>query len=329
MKMKKRFVKLMTVMFLVCAILSGCGSSDYNSTGASDEAATEDRGYNDSGFGGEMAEEMDVDGAVKEQSMKNESQMNEENIIDDGRKIIKTYYFNLETKEFQKTNDAINSKAQAVGGYVQNSHINGKSMYEEYEHNSYRYASFTLRIPRGKVGQFIDQLGDIGNIRDSSEDAQEITAQYFDNEAHLKSLQIQEERLLALLEKSGELSDIIEIERELADVRYQIEGLTGTLRKWDDLINYATINIDVQEVTEITAETPEDFLGQIKEGFTNSLNSLYKVCKTLIYILIVAIPYLVVLAIIIIIVGAINKKTNKSNIRFRFKKKKNDNDDEK
>ncbi|WP_461206370.1 DUF4349 domain-containing protein [Clostridium sp. DL1XJH146] len=326
--MKKKFVKLITVIFLACAILSGCGSSDYNTADEYGEAAPEDRAYDDSGFG----EEMDMDGAPKEESMENQSQVNEENIIDDGRKIIKTYYFDLETKEFEKTNTAINNKVQAVGGYIENSNISGNSIYQEYEHDSYRYASFTLRIPRDKVDEFIGQLGDVGNVRNSSNESQDKTYEYFDTEAHLKSLEIQEERLLTLLQKSGELSDIIEIERELADVRYQIESLTGTLRKWDDLVNYSTINIEVREVKEITPETPEDFLGQVREGFSNSLHSLYKLCKNLIYVLIVGIPYIVVLAIIVAIVGAIRKKTNKGNRdnrKFWFRKKKKDNDEEK
>ena len=75
-------------------------------------------------------------------------------------------------------------------------------------------------------------------------------------EARLKSLKLQEERLLTILSKAELLQDIIELERELSNVRYEIENYTGTLKKWDNLIEYSKVTIDVYEVHEIKEEEP-------------------------------------------------------------------------
>lgn len=84
---------------------------------------------------------------------------------------------------------------------------------------------------------------------------QNVTDEYYDIEARLKSLRTQEERLLALLEQSGSLEDIVQLEQALSDVTYEIEKLTGTLRNYDSLIEYMTVTIDLREVTRETEVT--------------------------------------------------------------------------
>ena len=111
-----------------------------------------------------------------------------------------------------------------------------------------------MRIPRKSFDQFISGLGDVGSVINQQITGEDITGQYLDVEARLKSLKLQEERLLTILSKAELLQDIIELERELSNVRYEIEHYTGTLKKWDNLIDYSKVTIDVYEVHEIKEE---------------------------------------------------------------------------
>jgi hypothetical protein len=128
---------------------------------------------------------------------------------------------------------------------------------------------------------FKSSVNTLGHVVSSGENGEDITTQYFDTQAHLKALQIQEERLLELLKKTGELKDILELEKELANVRYQIENYTSSLQKMDNLVDYTTCNITITEVkalTKIKAE-PTSFWEKLGDVFIGSLNALLSLCK--------------------------------------------------
>lgn len=146
----------------------------------------------------------------------------------DGEKLIENLYYEIETLQFDDSVEQIQSLYESLGGYVQESSVEGLSG------QSLRFAHYILRT-------------------DSS--VQNVTDEYYDIEARLKSLRTQEERLLALLEQSGSLEDIVQLEQALSDVTYEIEKLTGTLRNYDSLIEYMTVTIDLREVTRETEVT--------------------------------------------------------------------------
>ena len=56
------------------------------------------------------------------------------------------------------------------------------------------------------------------------------------------------ERLQQLLAKAENMEDIISLESPIADTELNIEYLTGTLRKYDALVDYATVEITLEEV---------------------------------------------------------------------------------
>ncbi|GAA0180759.1 hypothetical protein SH2C18_34000 [Clostridium sediminicola] len=314
---KKKFITIFIILALMISFtFVGCGSK---SDGYYEENSTAENKMDmaEEGFGGEFNQSV----KSKEAADKSSNPESVENTLDTGRKIIKNYYVSLETKNFEDTNNKIVMKVESIGGYVESSHVSGRRILEGYDYEK-RNASYILRIPKEKSDSFINDLGDIGNVLNERQDSQEITAEYFDSEAHLKALKIQEERLLELLQKSGELSDILQIEKELSNVRYQIESLTGTLRKWDNLIDYCTISIDVDEVTELSEESPTDFINQIKQGFINSLNTLYKLIRHMIIVLVVMIPYIIVVLLVAFIILKVRKKVktikeNKNNNKHK------------
>jgi hypothetical protein len=129
---------------------------------------------------------------------------------------------------------------------------------------------------------------------------EDITGRYFDTEARVKSLKVQEDRLLTILAKAEILQDIIELERELSRVRYEIEDLTGSLKKWDNMVEYSRIIIDVYEVQELKKEEPLPITWgeKILNGFKKSCEQLWKLFENLIVFIVSAIPYLAILALV-------------------------------
>jgi hypothetical protein len=102
------------------------------------------------------------------------------------------------------------------------------------------------RIPPAKLGSFLDQLGRIGRIDSRRIDAADVSREYFDQELAIKNLQVTITRLQALLERqSGNLGEVMQIERELTRVRGEIEQLKGSQRYLRDRVSLATLQIDL------------------------------------------------------------------------------------
>lgn len=246
-----------------------------------------------------------------EKKVEAEQSTSEENIqVNAGRKVIRSANVELETKEFDKTTNIITEKTNYLGGYIESSSITGGRPINKEDFRN-RVASFKLRIPEKSFEQLLLDFNDMGNVIRIERGGEDITSQYFDSEARLKSLTIQEERLLEILRKADKVSDIIELERELSNVRYQIENYTGTLKKWDNLVSFSTIDVIVYEVREIKSPEPVTLGERIIDGFSKSIKGIVSLAKELIVVIAVLLPVVFILLIIGLIAFYIGKKVIK------------------
>lgn len=283
MKLKLKNLVIVLALFTLCVtIISGCGSKKAEISPSAEMAVQSQSVADSSGFGSNN----------KQKGYEDEKKINA-NLTD--RKIIKSANMEIETLEFDTAVNKITTKVQGIGGYIESSNIQGRRVeYKGQVQN--RYASIVIRIPKQNFDGFILDIGNLGNVISKNTTGQDVTGEYFDTEAHLKSLMIQEERLLEILKKTGQLKDIIELERELSNVRYQIENLTGTLKKWDNLIDYSTITLELREVQEVQLlkEKPKSLGDQVIYGFSESIEFLIKACKNLIVFIAYALPFLLI-----------------------------------
>ncbi len=215
------------------------------------------------------------------------------------RKIIKSAYMALDTVEFERTTDAIVGKAAAMGGYVESSSVQGTRLVDR-RRDSQRIANFQIRIPEKQFEVFMTAVGELGVVTTEQITGQDITGQYFDTETRVRTLKVQEDRLLSLLARADKLTDIIEIERELSRIRFDIESLTGTLKGWDHMVQYSRVGIDVYEVEELeeVEPKPENWFDRITRAFRDSIKNLASLFENLTIFLVAAIPYLAILAVI-------------------------------
>lgn len=221
------------------------------------------------------------------------------------RKVIKTALLSIETLQYDRTVDGINKQIIVLGGYIETSNVSGSRKGQE---GMNRKAHFEVRIPSKSLDQFMTNVGDLGNIISKENHGEDITGQYFDVDAHVKTLRIQEERLLTILQKAEKLQDIIELERELTQVRYEIENFTGTLQKWDNMVEYSKITLDVYEVREITklVTPPTTLWGRIVKAFTGSVHAVGQFLMDVLVFMFIILPPLVIMGVIAcIIIGIV------------------------
>jgi flagellar basal body-associated protein FliL len=230
---------------------------------------------------------------------------------DANRKIIYYGSFEIRTKDFDADYESVVATLKELGGYIEESSIYGEEP-EDWQ-DSGRYATLSLRVPSKNFDVFTGRLGNIGETLSSSVSGQDISLEYFDTETKLKSLRTRETRLLALLEKAATLEDIVELEKALADVSYEIQMLETNLRNYDSLIDYSTVTVSLQEVYQVGDIKPSDesIGSRISNAFYSVLNALADFGEFLLVFIIGGLPVFIILAAIAVLVIVLVKRSKK------------------
>ena len=286
--MRKRIIGLILIFSI---IMVGCTSKTSENLSSASQAL--EMAQSDSSVSTEM---YDMDSGATE-----ESSVNGEKLLEPERKIIKSSQLSLETAKFNDVINSLEDMVKSYGGYIASSSIDAEGINNNYQ--CLRFASYKMNVPSDKLDDFLDESSKLATVRNKSTSAEDITTQYYDNESRLKSLQIQEERYLEILKTATEVKDIIEIENALTDVRYEIENLTTCLNKISNLVDMATVNINIQEVSQETvAQSVPKTLGEkISSSFVNSLKKIKEFSINTVIFIIAAIPYLIIISILLVL----------------------------
>ena len=102
-------------------------------------------------------------------------------------------------------------------------------------------------MPAEKLDVVLAEFQGYGKTESLSISADDITEQYFNLEIRLRNSNQLEEHLLKLLEKAGKVSELVEVEREVARVRDEIDQMEGKKRFWDSQVAFSTLVVSLAE----------------------------------------------------------------------------------
>ena len=120
----------------------------------------------------------------------------------------------------------------------------------------------------------------------------------------------EEEQLLKLLaERTGELKDVLAVEKELSRVREEVERLEGRLRVLEDLTALTTVTLTIDEVKNYIPAEAATLGTRVRRTFTGSLESLRTTGESLLIVAVAVTPWLVVLAIPVLILAVTVRRT--------------------
>lgn len=310
---KKLMIAMLSAAMALMLCFAGCSSNSKDMADGYNYAVTEDAAYTEPAEapapGAATAYEYGLDTSAYADMDK--AKLNTGDMYG-GRKIIRNYDISLATNTFDDDLAYINAKLSELGGYVLSSSLSG-SKPEAYG-DSGRSLSMTLRVPAEKASDFVSgvqQLGKVDYIHDYTDD---VTDQYFDVDTRLAVLKDQLERLRAIMVETDNLADIITLEERISEVMLQIEELTGTLKRYDALIAYTTIDISINERNAISGPADTKGTGErISEGFTDTLNGVATFFVNFFVWFVSSLPVLIILAAITVAVVFIVKHAVKKN----------------
>jgi hypothetical protein len=186
----------------------------------------------------------------------------------------------------------LDSLVAAAGGFVDSTEVARRE-------NAVSDATIVVRVPTAAFGGLLPKLRDLGEIVSETTKASDITDQYVDFSARMASARTLEKRLLELAtDHTGKIDQVLEVERELARVRGEIESYEGHLRQWDDQIAMSSLTLSLQtKRPEITAApTREPSLGErTGDALGASMSTLRECCSWLIVNGVAFLPWLLVL----------------------------------
>jgi hypothetical protein len=109
--------------------------------------------------------------------------------------------------------------------------------------------NLTIRVPSSIYDTLYSTLSTLGLRLDNRySNIEDVTERYYDLQTRIKNKKALEQRYLELLNKASEIKDIIEIERNLNEVRTDIESMQGQFNYLSKQVNFSTINLSFYEV---------------------------------------------------------------------------------
>ena len=282
--MKKYLSLILSALLIVC-LFAGCGSSK---TDAAMSAAAAP----------------DMENAMSPQDSLSAEAGHSTAALPENRKWVITSQIEAETENLEVLLDGVFAKVAEMDGYVEDQNLSSRS-------GRSRSAQLVIRIPAEQADAFLEHMKEASNVFSSSKNLEDITLQYSDLETRLAALKVEEERLMELMKQAETMSDLLEIEKRLTDVHYELENATSRLRVYDNRVDYATIHLNIYEVREFTPVEEPGFLERISTGFVSSVRGVAGGFVDFVVFLIVSSPYLVVWAAVILVIILIVRKCTK------------------
>jgi hypothetical protein len=200
------------------------------------------------------------------------------------QKIIKDGNLRFETPDLDETYARIAAAVRKHSAQIQND-VTGKD-YESV------FRNITVRIPNKNFDVFVAEIGKGVSYFDRKEiSARDVTEEYIDLDARLKAKKVLETRYLELLKKAAKVSEILEIEKQLAAVREEIEAKEGQLRYLESHVAMSTVTIEFYRKTAMESGATVSYGSKMWTAIKSGFNGISAFFIGLLYIW----PFIVIL----------------------------------
>jgi len=191
------------------------------------------------------------------------------------RKLIRNATVEMEIVSFDNAVQKITAFANEEHGYV-------ATTDSEKQANGKLKGQIVVKVLPENLDRFLQKIRNLGELKNQTLGTEDVTKAYFDTDARLKNAHVMEQRLIDMLKtKTGKVSDLLQVEKELGRVREEIEKMQGELKYWDSQAQFATVTISLAEKD---MEEPAAFL--LKERaqlslYTPDVEKIYNETKGL------------------------------------------------
>jgi len=218
-------------------------------------------------------------------------------------RIIKSGELRFQTDDLDKTFDQIQLAVKKYNAVIKND--------EQYNDDQELSRRVSISIPNQSFDAFITDISkgvnyfDIKNI--SSED---VTEEYIDVASRIKTKKVLEERYYELLKKATKISEMLEIEKKLSEIREEIEAKEGRLKYIENKVAMSSLNIQFYKPLAQGRKATVSYGGRIGNAFVSGFNGISNFFIELLGIW----PVIITLVVLFILIRKRIKRKNKKNV---------------
>ncbi|MEM7773239.1 MAG: DUF4349 domain-containing protein [Cyanobacteria bacterium P01_A01_bin.37] len=166
------------------------------------------------------------------------------------------------------------------------------------DESSPHIASLEIRVPQAQLESALEQLSQLGTVDQQFLTAEDVSSQLVDYEARLRNLRKSEETVLGIMERSGEIGDVLLVAQELRNIRQSIEQIDGELASLRNRVSYSTISLTLKaSAPGLPSQTT--VITQLGDSWTGATSSVGSFTVSLMQVgiwLLVYSPYWLILA---------------------------------
>lgn len=268
-------------LFLALFLLTGCGSALRSRS----EPQAMNEGYKS--YEGEAARTQSE--GLSKRSEVSLNQADQSQSVSDTlqRKILRNGELTLEVSDPADVQRKIASITGSLGGFVVTSESKVRQIGDAKQELE---VNLVVRIPAAQFETAMDQIRSTGNrVIQEKMSGQDVTEEFIDLEARIKTQKALEAQFLEIMKRASKVEDALEVQRQIAEVRTEIEKLAGRRRFLEDRASLSTITIQLQTPSAI-AVNPSGFGRNIRQAVVDSIDVAVAIVLFLIRFVIVMIP---------------------------------------
>ena len=194
-----------------------------------------------------------------------------------GRRIIRTGSMEVEVESVANALERVSAIATAAGGFVADSSFFGRGEQQS--------AQMTLRVPAEQFEVVLNELRAIAvEVTSILTSAQDVTGELTDLDSQLRNLSAVEAQYLDLLQRAGNVGEILLVQDRLNQTRAQIDRTEGRIQLLGRLSDLATLSVTLRPVpappVEISGGGPLAAAGEAWEASLRTLSAIATVAVT-------------------------------------------------
>jgi hypothetical protein len=290
-----RTLRPLLLLLAIAALVGACGSSSA-SLGTVGNGVDESGSGSGTAAGGAPAPAASAAAGLVDGSGSTPGDGSGPTAAVDDAKIIRTGAMSLEVKDVPTAIRTARDGIIGLGGYIGASTTGTQGDRPT--------ATITYRIPADRWEPALDLLhslaGQTTKVVTEHTEAVEVTGQVVDLEARIRNLDASEVALQAIAATATKISDVLEVQARLTDVRGQIEELTGQLKALNDKAAYGTLetSFNVPVVAAAVQAKGWDPGAAVDEASASLISVLQALATAGIWLVIVWLPILLMLGVV-------------------------------
>jgi len=133
----------------------------------------------------------------------------------------------------------------------------------------------SLLFPADRLNLAVEELKKLGRVQQEVQNGEEVTKQYVDLVARIKNARNTEAKLNQVLQQhTGSVKDILEVEKEAARVRDEIESQEAERKNLENRVKFATVTLYLreevrQQINFVAPSAGTRLWNALVEGFRN------------------------------------------------------------